>query len=269
MDFHSSGGKSVSEDLNYTSGLNLSSVSQNTSFGDGLASELSDTLNESLHIEDAQESSEVDDYGDVDEIKSDQKCLMKYEMFPCSDKIPPSDDAYSEEEEEDEEPLEQINNHSLDMNPIVTRSICLPSPSDLVSALKGSREKLGIPSKNLTVTWADDVYDPPPTTLSHTVKSKKSQKQWSSKAEKGNKKKGKSKEKAGKVTRGSSSKDKKQFRRLSGNSDKCYKSLDARERLVDPDDGSDFDAGSPDSYCGSSFLRESVTKVHMSVTEAL
>ncbi|XAR50952.1 hypothetical protein NMG60_11005420 [Bertholletia excelsa] len=40
------------------------------------------------------------------------------------------------------------------------QSISPVTPLKLVSALKGSREKQGLPAKKLTVTWAADVYDP-------------------------------------------------------------------------------------------------------------
>lgn len=39
-----------------------------------------------------------------------------------------------------------------------------------VSAMKGSREKRGVtPPQKLTVKWAPDVYDPVPSSISHTV----------------------------------------------------------------------------------------------------
>ena len=41
----------------------------------------------------------------------------------------------------------------------------------LISAMKGSREKQGLPVEKLSVKWAPDVFDPPATSQSHTVKS--------------------------------------------------------------------------------------------------
>ncbi|CAN8254623.1 unnamed protein product [Cochlearia groenlandica] len=44
----------------------------------------------------------------------------------------------------------------------------------LIPAIKGSREKHGKSLEKLSVSWAEDVYDPPPSIVSHT-KSKKQQ----------------------------------------------------------------------------------------------
>lgn len=47
----------------------------------------------------------------------------------------------------------------------------LPTPARLISALKGSRAQHGIrPNTKLSVKWAPEVYDPPITSSSHTVK---------------------------------------------------------------------------------------------------
>ncbi|KAL4379234.1 hypothetical protein GQ457_02G041700 [Hibiscus cannabinus] len=54
-------------------------------------------------------------------------------------------------------------------------SVALPSHLELVSALKGSREKRGITWKKQNVTWASDVYDPPPTSLMRMISIKKQQ----------------------------------------------------------------------------------------------
>ncbi|XP_074567787.1 uncharacterized protein LOC141824402 [Curcuma longa] len=46
-----------------------------------------------------------------------------------------------------------------------------PCTTKLISAMKGTREQLGMqPNKKLSVKWAPDVYDPPVTSESHTVK---------------------------------------------------------------------------------------------------
>ncbi|XP_042384414.1 uncharacterized protein LOC121976348 [Zingiber officinale] len=46
-----------------------------------------------------------------------------------------------------------------------------PCTPKLISAMKGSREQLGTqPNKKLSVKWSPDVYDPPVTSESHTVK---------------------------------------------------------------------------------------------------
>ncbi|KAG6488842.1 hypothetical protein ZIOFF_050093 [Zingiber officinale] len=56
-------------------------------------------------------------------------------------------------------------------NPTYARSMSLPVPPKLISAMKGSRVQHGSPSDlKLHVKWALDVYDPPCTLLSHTSK---------------------------------------------------------------------------------------------------
>ncbi|XP_022747736.1 uncharacterized protein LOC111297307, partial [Durio zibethinus] len=144
----------------------------------------------------------------------------------------------------------------------------VPTPLKLVSALKGSREKQGLSPKKLTVTWAPDVYDPPPTSVLHTVRGKKQQK---SKKNNDKKKNGKKGQKGSYSTRGSvGRKDSKQFCRGRGNSDRCYKLLEVEDRIVNTSgDLDDFNVGSPDPHCGSSFLKMSPTRMHYSVAEAL
>ncbi|GLT38892.1 hypothetical protein SLA2020_131090 [Shorea laevis] len=134
-----------------------------------------------------------------------------------------------------------------------------PIPSNLVSAMKGSREKQGILPKKLTVAWAPDVYDPAPSIgtvqLTRGMKQKKSKKNNNE----NNKKSGKKGQKGSNSSRGGGGggggKDKKHLRR-GGSSEQS--------------DGVDeFEVGSPDPYCGSSFLKKSHTKMHYSVAEAL
>lgn len=119
------------------------------------------------------------------------------------------------------------------------------------------------------MSWAPDVYDPIPTSLSHTVTGGK--KQHKSKNNKKNWKNGKKGQK-GKSSRGGSGKDKKQLSKNSGNSSGYNKPMDTRERLVEPNDEfGDLTVGNPDSqsYCGTSFLKNSHTKMHYPVAEAL
>ncbi|KAK6942927.1 hypothetical protein RJ641_028304 [Dillenia turbinata] len=135
-------------------------------------------------------------------------------------------------------------------------------PSKLVSAIKGSREKEGLPVKKMSVSWASDVYDPPPSDFSHVGKIKN---QRPYKNLKENKKNGKGKQK-GKAAKGAGTKDKKQLRRLAG---KAKASLDSTEDPaglfyrdysmppVEPSDSSDL--GSPDS-CGDGFLKTPFSK---------
>ncbi|KAJ9186223.1 hypothetical protein P3X46_005750 [Hevea brasiliensis] len=134
----------------------------------------------------------------------------------------------------------------------------------LVSAMKGSREKLGTSPRKLSVTWAPDVYDPIPNSVSHSVTSKqrKSRKDKGKNSNNNHKKNGKKGQKGN--SKGGGGKDKKQLRKTGGRSDKCYKTLNT----CDAPDLDEFDVGSPD-YCGSSFLKKSPTTFHYPVAEAL
>lgn len=114
--------------------------------------------------------------------------------------------------------------------------------------MKGSREKQGVLREKLTVKWAPDVYDPRPTSVSHSVKSKSSQKSKNKKNEKRNGKKGQ----RGNSSQGGSGKEKKQSRKAAKGSDKF----------------GNFEVGSSNSLCGSSFRQISRTEVHFSIAEA-
>ncbi|XP_075489941.1 uncharacterized protein LOC142528714 isoform X3 [Primulina tabacum] len=92
-----------------------------------------------------------------------------------------------------------------------SQSILLPKSSKIVSAMKGSREKQGIETKKLFVTWAPDVYDPVPTAASR-VPSNKNQRYRNDGNNYGkNKLKG-----GGKSSRGRRGKDKKQVLKNNG-----------------------------------------------------
>ncbi|CAA0830500.1 Unknown protein [Striga hermonthica] len=139
------------------------------------------------------------------------------------------------------------------------RSTSLPVPLKLISSLKGSREKReGTSPKNLSVTWAPDVYDPIPTSVSHVPTDKNQSYRNSSK------KSGKYKQRSsGKSSRGGKSKDKKQARKsFSGSTSKSSSNGKLKQpfhmgggvvlgkaRLA----GLDYNVGGPDPFCGSSF----------------
>ncbi|KNA13028.1 hypothetical protein SOVF_120390 [Spinacia oleracea] len=178
-------------------------------------------------------------------IETSSKCLHKCATFPVVVK-------------EEETTEFQAENKSC------KRSLSLPTESKLVSALKGGREKEGVPPRKLSVSWAPDVYDPPPTSVSHYPK-KRSQQQ-----SKSNKKHGKGKQKS-KNTRsgGSATKDKKHHRKVSGRSDRCLDSFSDTDRVLSSnhyksldllDFGDDIDIGSPD--CSSSFLGQAGGTMH-------
>ncbi|XVF55328.1 hypothetical protein PTKIN_Ptkin06aG0028300 [Pterospermum kingtungense] len=226
---------------------------------------LSACLNEYDNGSDGDNTSDGEElYERGRESKPPLKCLGKCASFPSGESK--HEDNYIEIETA----LPRIFSEDSVQSPY-SRSVSLPTPLKLVSALKGSREKQGLSPKNLTVTWAPDVYDPLPTSVLHTVRSKKQQK---SKKKNDKKKNGKKGHKGNNSSRGSCSgggKDNnKQLRRGVGSSDRCYKPLDVEDRIANTSgDLDDFNVGSPDPYCGSSFLKKSPTRMHYSVAEAL
>jgi len=145
-----------------------------------------------------------------------------------------------------------------------SRSVSLPTPVKPVSAMKGSREKQGVEPKKLSVTWAPDVYDPVPTSVSHVPSNKHHRHRSDSKKYA----KSKHRSSSSKSSR-SKSKDKKQPRKSSGSSTSKLKPLqyingvagfgefqvgmleDYNDASLDPDD----------PFCGSSFLNKSVSKL--------
>ena len=242
---------------------------------DNFISNLGRTFNESLQIQDAHKSvlaSEENDIYNVNEEKlceamKDQEtninmtCLKKSATFPIPNTMLPSSPS---DKEADTSVTGPLNEHSAHQT--YSRSVSPPAPLKLISAMKGSREKHGGSQVKLNVKWASDVYDPIPTLLSHTVRSnKKQQKSRKKKPEKKNGKKGQK----GNSSRGGSNKDK-QVRKLGGTSGLCYKSMDSCDKVLGVATELDaLDVRSQDSYCGTSFLKKSVTELHYSVAEAL
>ncbi|KAJ0028603.1 hypothetical protein Pint_35444 [Pistacia integerrima] len=243
-----------------------------------LVKSLDSNLGGSLQTQDSCEhnTSDGDGIGDVgkgleelklDEAKSSPKILHKCPGFPSPVKI--SNSATSDEQDEDEElmiALQQMFSEDSTHVPS-SRSLSLPTPFKLVSAMKGSREREGGSPRKLTVKWAPDVYDPPPTIVSHTVN--RGRKQQKFKKDERKKQKNGKKGQRGNSSHGSG-KDKRQFRKSAGSTDKGFKSIDIRDRVMElSDDLKDFDVGGRESYCGSIFLKQSLSKVHYSVAEAL
>ncbi|KAG6386346.1 hypothetical protein SASPL_155244 [Salvia splendens] len=133
--------------------------------------------------------------------------------------------------------------------------------SKLASAMKGSREKQGIPPKKLSVTWAPDVYDPIPTSVSHVPSSRNQYIRSYSKKYGKNKQRG-----GGKSSRGTKGKDKdkKQARKNGGTT-----KVKSVASFSEPEAGiAGFNVISTDAFCGSSFLKESVQNLHFPVPEA-
>ncbi|KAL1545919.1 hypothetical protein AAHA92_22589 [Salvia divinorum] len=157
--------------------------------------------------------------------------------------------------------VSKVNDFNNPFNKCSSRSNSLPVPLKLVSAMKGTREKQGMPPKRLSVTWAPEVYDPVPTSVSHFPSYKNQNYRNNSK------KYGKYKQKSGsKSSRGSKSKDKKQVRKSGGGSTKLRPFFETYgDSIGEPP--VDFDVGTPDPFCGSSFLKQSVS-MHFPVAEA-
>ncbi|KAH1084503.1 hypothetical protein J1N35_024264 [Gossypium stocksii] len=147
--------------------------------------------------------------------------------------------------------------------------VSLPTPMKLVSALKGSRAKQGILPKKRSVTWAPNVYDPPPTSLLHMIRNKRQHKLKRNNNDK--KKTGRKGLKGTKSTRGNiGGKGIKQTRRGSESSYRWFKELVVEDRVVNTANEIDnFIVDKPDAYCGSGFLTQSSTGMYYSVAEAL
>lgn len=281
MDPVSPKGVSASEDVNQPDALKklCTEPSQcNCHFPENVSiDELGNSLSEFLLVQDGQilpsksnlcqpldktdnpDAEMKHDFEDLDQTESaiatSEKCLFKCATFPCtgmksSDAVPI-----------DGEGCETGKNS-------YPRSISLPTHFKLVSALKGSREKQGTSPKKLTVTWAPDVYDPPPSAPTLVRNNRRRPKNERKKYDKKN---GKIKQK-GKPSKGGGSKDKKQVRKSSESSNRCYQGPNIDNTQFECNEPSDkledFGFGGPDLYCGSSFLKKSVTKMQFSVAEA-
>ncbi|KAM5560051.1 hypothetical protein ABKV19_021288 [Rosa sericea] len=299
MDISSLCGKSVLQDVGCSLGLQCSASQKqhpSSSLCQDLVRNLDISLGESLNIKEAgeeslngkdvgKESFDVKVDGDVEhasnrddfsgmengntcaspkehEGKCKPMCLNKCATFPTTNLVLPPDGSSDTEEEEPETALRWLFGEE-HYNQGYSRSVSLPSPSKVLSAMKGSREKEGLSTGKLTVKWAPDVYDPPVTLMSHTVKSNKQQKSK-------NKKNWKRDGKKGQRSNTSRGKDKKQYRK-GGASERGHRSLDPREMISDTNDefGDFVGSREPPSYCGSSFLKNSLTNMHYPVAEAL
>ncbi|XP_010509329.1 PREDICTED: uncharacterized protein LOC104785761 [Camelina sativa] len=139
--------------------------------------------------EDSQESDGGDETGyihqTVNEETTDDKDFIKSTLSPNS-----SDD----DEDKDD-------------------NLTTTPPVVLIPAIKGSREKHGLSLKKTSVSWAADVYDPPPSIASHTRIKKQQQKPKSKDNHKKTGKKGQKGKDNSSSRGGSSSKDKKKASR--------------------------------------------------------
>ncbi|XP_042416158.1 uncharacterized protein LOC122005252 isoform X2 [Zingiber officinale] len=157
-------------------------------------------------------------------------------------------------------------------NPTYARSMSLPVPPKLISAMKGSRVQHGSPSDlKLHVKWALDVYDPPCTLLSHTVKNNHHQ---LPKARKNYNNKHKHKHKA-KSARASNN-DRRTAKRIINNKTESLNARLQSTRMAgllndygkSSTEGVEYTVSNQDSKCGGSFLVQALAKVNISsVTE--
>ncbi|KAG0450768.1 hypothetical protein HPP92_026569 [Vanilla planifolia] len=100
-----------------------------------------------------------------------QRCLSKSASFPSSD-LDVSHTTSSSKIRSTTSTTTTVCNACTDQYPVIKRSISLPTNSKLISAMKGGRAQHGNPlSIGMRVKWAADVYDPPATSVSHTVNS--------------------------------------------------------------------------------------------------
>nr|GLL25794.1 uncharacterized protein LOC109160550 [Ipomoea trifida] len=292
MDIAASSMKFVSENQSFSANLvkDLHHCAYD-SLEDFDASDIGDHLTKFLNIKEGEESSDEikpnsykDDGSENNHYSQSsnmdtEKCLIKFATFPCSSKSKSPSEFIDRKEERNDDVTADIgvlNNDESSANRLLSHSTSLPTPLKFISAMKGSREKLGAPPKKLSVKWAPDVYDPIPTSVSHVPKNKPRYRS-------DGKKKGKNKQKnsAKSSSRGNKGKDKKQVRKhgSSSNSKRDFPSLldessssnssilvassEVQTSIVD------FDIGSPPvAFCGSSFLKKSVPKLHFAVAEA-
>ncbi|KAL8138259.1 hypothetical protein V2J09_004260 [Rumex salicifolius] len=145
-------------------------------------------------------------------------------------------------------------------------TMSLPLVRKVISAMRGGREKEGLPPRMLNVSWAPDVDDPPPSSVSHLPRRNNQSYRNSKKYVKGKQK--------SKSSQGSRKKDKKHHHRKGGEpslglafvSGKTLQSnYKPSMELHNFDNGEKCD--SPDSNCGSSFLKKSCGSIHITYAE--
>ncbi|XP_048127658.1 uncharacterized protein LOC115739898 [Rhodamnia argentea] len=116
---------------------------------------------------DGVDPSDDEDADELEECTRPHQKMLDNAVQPSPSKLM-SPHISSDEENEEEEPnlkLQELFSEEIVDNPALGCSVLSPAPLELISALKGSREKQGGAPRKLTLTWAPDVYDPPPTQL--------------------------------------------------------------------------------------------------------
>ncbi|PKU84443.1 hypothetical protein MA16_Dca002956 [Dendrobium catenatum] len=211
-----------------------------------------------------------------------QKCLIKSATFPSSEVdslnffnlgINGSSSCSSA----------PVQNSSYDQLPTYKRSTSLPrelfrkvlnqrgiASSKLVSAMKGGRKQNETsPRVDMRVKWAQDVYDPPATSMSHTVKSYNIQRPKSKKKDNRRQKHSKGKNSRGNNT-GKKIPNRGNVGSISAPFPAKLQTGGANGPATPSEDILEFGVGGlHDMKCGSSiFLRESLAKMHLSFGEA-
>ncbi|KAK4759632.1 hypothetical protein SAY87_022763 [Trapa incisa] len=235
---------------------------------DKLVGELASDLHMSLLLDNPSdgEEKELSDCGGS-KITSHQKNLSRYVSFPPPWKTMSPLSSHKDDEEPESASQELfLNEHA---------------PLKLISAMKGSREKQGTTQRKLKVTWAPDVYDPIPTSVSHAPRRSTRQHKASRKDKRHGKKGHKGKDSprgSGSGSKDSSSdgkdkrkKKKKHSAQPSMSSSSCYKSPHAGNGVLvlKPDQVENCGMGILDTSCGDSFLKMSLAKAHYPLAEAL
>lgn len=143
--------------------------------GTGNANDLQKVPVERYYIEEEEEEDEEEDDFSEDELLV-QMGYAKSESRRDTLKGPQRQHCDEEEEEEEEDLSEEslmAQMGYLKNEPPKHEPITIPiADLNLISAVKGSRQKEGKPAKECRVSWASDVYDPPPTSAEHFALSK-------------------------------------------------------------------------------------------------
>ncbi|XP_008807744.2 uncharacterized protein LOC103720010 [Phoenix dactylifera] len=204
---------------------------------------------------------------DANKLKSLNKCAT----FPCSSEAQLDTLPIKGSNEESSTEV-QGQPSSTFKSPAYSRSMSLPTSLKLVSAMKGGRAQNGVsPTVKLQVKWAPEVYDPPATSLSHTVKKSHHQRPKAKKKDNH-----KNKHNKGRSSRGSGLERKRANQSSIGT---VSNPLDMRfpvagDRLLLDRFGKsnaealEYAVSTRESKCGGGFLREALAKVNLSTAEA-
>ncbi|KAM3399845.1 hypothetical protein ACQJBY_004985 [Aegilops geniculata] len=149
------------------------------------------------------------------------------------------------------------------------RSVSLPPTVKLIPAIKGSRQKNGIPlpAEDRHIKWAADVYDPPVSSVSHSVNNsyqRRPKPRKKDKTKQKEKRKARNKKKTNNAAQNQAVLQTPELEDLGTSI--------GREAPADPGkletEMLDYGISSQEAKCGSSFLLETAAKMHFSTAEA-